>query len=241
MKKEEVIHLLKSPDFSQRLDSWKRVPFHKTLNHLISALCSEDEEVKWHAVTATGFLVSTLAAVDLEGARNIVRRMIWSLNEESGGVGWGIPEALGEILARNETLAHEFAPLLVSYIQPGDNFFNFEPLRRGVLWAVGRAAQTRPELLRSLGAGDALLPFLKSGDAGVRGVAAWGLGQLRDEQGLSGLARLLPDRETVQIYLEGRLRFFPINQLAEEAMEKISKGPVSPTDRGMGEEEPGLD
>ena len=235
MQKKEVFDLLKSPDFIKRLDFLKDAPLHKTLNHLFAALCSGDEEIKWHAVTAMGLLVSSLAANDPEGARNILRRMMWSLNEESGGIGWGIPEALGEILARDENLAREFAPMLVSYIHPGDNFLEFEPLQRGALWAVGRVARTFPDMFQSLGAGNFLLPFLESRVSAVRGLAVWGLGLLGDEECLPGLNRLLRDEEVLQFYLEGRLSFFPVGQLAREAVEGIRRRLDSRTTQGMGE------
>ena len=223
MQRKEVLDLLKSPDFGKRLEPLRGIPLHQALNHLFSALCSEDEEVKWHAVTAMGILVAPLAGIDLEGARSILRRMLWSLNEESGGIGWGIPEALGEILARDENLAREFAPILVSYIQPGDNFLDFEPLQRGALWAVGRVARTFPGLLQSLEAGNSLLPFLESKDSGVRGLAAWGLGPLGDGKSLPGLARLRSDEGVIRLYLDGRLRCCRIGRLAEEAVEAIRK------------------
>lgn len=133
--------LLKSPEFEKKLKSLRKAPIHRAFRTLLSALCSKDEEIKWHAVTVTGILVADLAQKDMEGARSILRRMIWWLNEESGGIGWGIPEAMGEILARNDTLAGEFAPILVSYVQPEGNFLEFELLQRGVLWGIGRLAE----------------------------------------------------------------------------------------------------
>jgi len=40
-----------------------------------------------------------------------MRRLMWNLNDESGGIGWGNPEAMGEILACHEALANEYAPI----------------------------------------------------------------------------------------------------------------------------------
>ncbi len=221
MKKQEIIDLLKSPEFRERLGSLNSLPLHKALNHLFSALCSEEEEVKWHAVTAMGFLAVPPAGTDLEATRNVLRRMMWFLNEESGGIGWGIPEALGEILARNETLAREFAPFLVSYIQPGDCFLDFEPLQQGALWAVGRVAHTYPGLLQTLDAGRSLLPFLKSRVSGARGLAVWALGALGDGPSLSCLADLRGDEEVIHLYLEGQICSRTIGRLAGEASKKI--------------------
>jgi len=101
---------------------------------------------------------------------------MWNLNDESGGIGWGSPEALGEIMARNGKLASEYAFLLISYINPDGNFIEHEMLQRGVLWGVGRLAGERPHLMR-----DALpfLPaYLKSADPTLRDLAARAIGLL---------------------------------------------------------------
>jgi len=91
--------------------------------------------------------MATLADADMEAARVVMRRMIWQLNEESGGIGWGMPEAMGETMARHEGLAQEYAHMLVSYIQEDGNFLEHVPLQRGVLWGLGRLAQARPWLV----------------------------------------------------------------------------------------------
>jgi len=153
-----VFALLKSPELEKKLESLRKYSVHRVFRTLLSALCSEDEEIKRPAVTVTGILVADLAPRDMEGVRRILRRMIWSLNEESGGIGWGIPEAMGEILARNEPLAREFAPILVSYVQPEGNFLEFELLQQGVLWGIGRLAEIHPQVLRSLDGTQYLYP-----------------------------------------------------------------------------------
>ena len=223
MHKKEIFGLLKSPEFIERLDSLKDFPFHKTLNHLLSALCREDEELKWHAVTATGALVANLAGRDLDAARDILRRMMWSLNEESGGIGWGLPEAMGETLARNENLAREFAAILVSYIQPEGNYLEFEPLQQGALWAVGRLAEAFPFLLTPLKAGEFILSFLEARDPAVRGNAIQALGFLGEEQSLLRLNGLLRDREVVRLYRGGEFMSRRIGELAQEAIERIEQ------------------
>jgi HEAT repeat protein len=235
MEKKKIIDLLKSPDFLKRLDTLQGLPLHKTLSTLFSALCSEDEEVKWHAVTAAGRLVADLGERDPEAARDILRRMMWSLNEESGGIGWGFPEAMGETLARNETLAREFATLLFSYIQPEGNFLEFEPLQRGVLWAIGRLAEAFPSLITPLKPGAFLLPFLESTDTAVRGNALQALALLADEEILPRLEGLLRDREVHRLYWGGQLISKPIGDLAQEAIELIKKR-GAPTREGWGKE-----
>jgi hypothetical protein len=223
MLKQRIFDLLKSPDFNQQLNSLKDFSFPKTLNHLFSALCSEDEEIKWHAVTAMGFGVADLAERDLEAARNILRRMVWSLNEESGGIGWGLPEAMGEILARNEGLAREFAPLLVSYLQPSGNFLDFEPLLRGALWAVARLAESHPQILQTLEADSCLLAFLSSPDAPARGYAILALGRIGKKESLLGLEAYLHDETEIPLYENQEFRRVRISQLARKALLAVQR------------------
>jgi len=223
MKKQEVFDLLKSPDFNQRLNSLKESPFPRILKHLFSALCNEDEKIKWPAVTAMGFLVADLAGHDLEGARNILRRMMWSLNEESGGIGWGLPEAMGETLARDEKLAREFAAILVSYLQPEGNFLEFEPLQRGALWGIGRLAETQPHVLQSLDAHSCLLAFLSSPDASARGYAILALGRIGKKESLQALEAYLQDESEILLYENQELRRVRISQLARRALRAVPK------------------
>ena len=83
----------------------------------LADLCSNEEQVKWTAVKTLGAYVSELAENDLEAARDWMRRFMWQLNEESGGIGWGVAETMGEAMARHEGLAREFSCILVSYLR----------------------------------------------------------------------------------------------------------------------------
>ncbi|HID31456.1 MAG TPA: HEAT repeat domain-containing protein, partial [Desulfobacterales bacterium] len=116
-----------------------------------------------------GAVVANLAEKDMESARVVMRRLMWSLNDESGGIGWGAPEAMGEIIASHEGLAKEYVSVLISYVREDGNFLEYEALQRGAIWGVGRVAQARPELVQN--AVPHLVLFLESPDAAVRGLA----------------------------------------------------------------------
>jgi len=212
----EVFAILKGPDFARKFDLLEKTPIHRILRTLLSALCREDEEIKWHAVTLTGMLVADLAQKDLEGARNIIRRMVWSLNEESGGIGWGLPEAMGEILARNESLAREFAPILLSYVQPEGSFLEFELLQRGALWGIGRLAGAHPQLLLSLDAAKYLSSCMDSADPLIRGHAVWAIGRIGTQGDIPKLENLRRDETEIRLYEGERFRSVRIRDLAEE-------------------------
>ena len=187
--KRHVIDLLKAVDFAGVLETFRSYPARRVINPLFSCLCSTEPQIKWRAIKALGAVVANLAQDDMESARVVMRRMIWNLNDESGGIGWGVPETMGEVMARHEGLAKEYVNILVSYIREDGNFLEHEPLQQGVLWGLGRLAQTSPELLQD--AVPHLHPFLSSEDATLRGLAAWILGLLGGPQCESELEPLL--------------------------------------------------
>ena len=187
----------------------------------LADLCSVDERVKWEAVKNLGIHVSELAEKDLESARNWMRRFMWQLNEESGGIGWGVAEAMGEAMARHEGLAREFAHILLSYLREDGNYLEYEPLQKGVLWGIGRLGQVRPELLRSGSALHYVEPFLHSSDGPLRGLAAWVLGWIGNPQSLPLIYNLLNDPTEISIFSGDNLEIRSIRELAEEAIKKI--------------------
>lgn len=71
------------------------------------------------------------------------------MNEESGNIGWGIPEAFGEALAQPRPLADDFYRVLFSYIRnrEGDNTWcDYAPLRLSCYRAVERVITAWPDL-----------------------------------------------------------------------------------------------
>ncbi len=192
------------------------MPARRVVNPLFSFFYSTDEWVKWRAVTAAGVVVARLAHKDLESARIVMRRLMWNLNDESGGIGWGSPEAMGEIMARHDGLAREYACILVSYINEAGNFLEHEMLQRGILWGLGRLAHTRPELVQD--ASVYLPPFMQSKDAVHRGLAAWVAGAIPSEMTKSLLKRLVTDKARINIFIRMNLVERTVGQLAAEAL-----------------------
>jgi hypothetical protein len=116
-------------------------------------------------------------------------------------------------------LAREYVNILVSYICEDGNFLEHEPLQQGVLWGLGRLAQTRPELLQD--AVPHLHPFLSSKDATLRGLAAWTIGLLDAGKAEPGLEILEGDDAEVTLYLNGTERTYLVSELAKQAIKGI--------------------
>ena len=177
-----------------------RMPLRKVVNALFPFFCSKDPLHFWQAVTAMGAVVSLLAEENMESARVVMRRLMWSLNDESGGIGWGSGEAMGESMARNDRLAEEYACILISYINPCGNFIDNPELQKGILWGLGRLAQDRP--IRAAGASALLVPFLSSPDPVLRGLAAWTAGALPGTATKPLLIGLSSDNEVIPFIRE---------------------------------------
>ena len=219
--KRRVLEILKSHDLDQVVDELCRLPARQVINSLFSLLCSSDEQIKWRAVTAMGTVVANLADEDIESARVIIRRLMWSLNDESGGIGWGAPEAIGETLACHEGLAREYANILTSYIKEDGNFLEYEPLQRGAMWGIARLAQIRPHLVQD--AKHYLIKRLDSSDATIKGLAALTLGLLGDEEALSQLEDLSRDDTEFHLYLDCKMGVRRVSELAEQALATVRK------------------
>jgi hypothetical protein len=215
-----IRNLLKSPDFEDALRNFDVEP-KTAISPLLSCLYETDELMRGRAIRAIGHTVSMMAGSHPESARNIMRRLIWSLNDESGGIGWGAPEAMGEIMAENEMLAHEYHRILISYIDEDGNPLENELLERGVLWGIGRLARSRPELVRT-----AVGPVLKqliSKDPVKRGLALWALLAFNPDPELVGplAVPLLEDESNMGVYEDGRIVNLRVQDLASRLLKAI--------------------
>ena len=217
--KKKILTLLKDEEFDKGLEKICQLPARQAVNPLFSFFYSTNELIKWRAITAMGAVVSRLAEQDMESARVVMRRLIWNLNDESGGIGWGSPEAMGEIMARHFRLAEEYAFLLVSYVNEQGNYIEHPILQRGVLWGLGRLAHSRPRLVKH--AVSFLPPYMRSEDAIHRGLAVWTAGAL--DSGLTKplLQHLSNDNATVNIFIDMHLIERTVGQLALEALSKL--------------------
>ncbi|MDY6904148.1 MAG: HEAT repeat domain-containing protein [Thermodesulfobacteriota bacterium] len=146
--KKIVAALLQQGDMDAAMAQIRQYPPRQIINPLIGLLFHKNAPVQQRAIAAIGATTARLAESDMESARVIMRRLMWSLNDESGGIGWGAPEAMGEIMARNHRLADEYHRILLSYIAPDKNFLEHDDLRLDALNGIKRLAAARPELVR---------------------------------------------------------------------------------------------
>jgi hypothetical protein len=223
--KKEVFRLLSHEDFSSALMQLSRLPGRQVINPLFSFLYHTDDIIRWHAVSAMGVVTAGLADKNMESARVIMRRLIWNLNDESGGIGWGSPESMGDIMSRSDNLAREFSKILISYVLPHGNFLEHPVLQRGLLWGLQRLSNEKPDLTR--GATPFVRPFLTSPDPFHRGLAVCFAQSAGDAKALSYLEKLTRDETLISLYSDFCMTTHKVADLADSAIAVIQQNPNS--------------
>jgi len=228
--KKEVFSILRQENLQQVLADLARLPVKDSVNALFSAICQLDERLRWHGISGMGLMVARLADEDMEEARIMMRRLLWSLNDESGGIGWGAPEAMAEIMHQHEGLAEEYIHMLISYTRPDGpeleqdgNFLEHETLQRGLLWGLQRLCLRRKDLLLEKGLPADIPQYLESADAVVRAFAVCLCGLLRVEAAHQRLAELRGDAALVAWYDEGRFLSQTVGEFVELALAEVQR------------------
>ena len=197
--KRAIQKILRRDDLPSIFAFLSSLPAVQTINPLFSGICHTDRAIRWHAIAAMGPCLARLANEEMEGARIVMRRFMWSLNDESGGIGWGAPEAMAEAMVHHARLAEEYAHILVAYMREDGYYLEYPPLQRGLMWALARLAGKRRRLLLERDAERYLSPYLRETDDEVRGLAAYALATLASRKAcdLLAAAENLPRSVTV--------------------------------------------
>ncbi len=184
----------------------------------ISLFLDPYPRVRWRAITFIGELTYRLALEDMEKARMVMRRLMWQLNDESGGIGWGCPEAMGEIMARNPYLAKEFSSILVSYIMEEENFLDYPPLFNGALWGLARLSQTDSRHIKR--AIPTLIALTTKKETTPKLLALLALNHAKDYVDLSQLKDLRDDPGSEEVYWNEEFIIIKVSQLYTSLVSK---------------------
>lgn len=173
---------------------------------LINILYSTDELLRWRAVECLGLLTRQISLVEPDRAREIIRRLLWALNDESGGSGWASPEAVGEIIRNRPDLYNEFVSIVVS-------FWEDPSLIRGIIWALGRIGEKDSALVNDY------IPLmhelLDAPDPKLRGLALWALKKIKADIPADKAGRLREDNSEFQVFENKGLGKYKIAQLIQ--------------------------
>ncbi|MBI5583247.1 MAG: hypothetical protein HY892_05455 [Deltaproteobacteria bacterium] len=216
--KKEVKALLSEENFSGLLELAGR---HggKTGNILISLVTDLDPVTRWRAIKGLGLVTAQLYQGDPEQARRVLRQLIWNLNDESGGIGWGMPEAFGEILARQKDLAREYSCILAGYLVNSKNCLDQDILQQGLVWALGRVKEFKPaerELIIR-----ALLALLKQARGELMAMTVWTLGELGAGEALPLLDDLPRAEQMLNLMADDEVKTLTFNEVLDQTKRKL--------------------
>lgn len=171
----------------------------------------QDELLRRRAIEAVGIIAGYLAQTDRGVVRDYLRRLLWLMNDESGGLGWHAPEAIGEILVNVPELIGEFAPLLPHYLSE-------EPFEAGTHRAIHRVTEIKPQVFVPY-----LADFRRSLDDPDPAIRALGAGIVLAVDPAGGRAAVEQLRHdghpfTIYDYQTGQLQRSTVGEMIEAAI-----------------------
>lgn len=196
----------------------KELPsLRKAVSILISLSYDKQSVLSWRAIEAIGLLTAELAGTDPDSVRNIVGRLLWMIRDESGGIGWSVPEILGEIVRNNPVLCEDIAPIIAS-------FHEELMLTPGVMRALSRIGQINAETVEY--AVPIIRSYLSTAAPLTRGLAVTAIAEMGDAASLDILERMKEDSSEISLYENGELVKKTIARLSGEAAKKLDdEGP----------------
>ncbi|GMT47362.1 MAG: hypothetical protein IEMM0007_0928 [bacterium] len=184
--------------------------YPRAISVLISLSYDKESMLTWRAIEAIGPLVREVTDKSAGAGRIIVQRLLWSITEESGGIGWSAIEMLGETVRHCPDSYDDLIPIIIG-------LFDEEIFREGVLYAICRISERKPVPL-DVAAG-LLNKALVDKDPKVRGRALLTLQCLKRTMQVEVpevVGELVHDNSEIKVYCAGELIERKISELAEE-------------------------
>lgn len=113
----------------------------KVISMLVRMAYDKETLTGWRAIKAIGVASRALIKTDYDYLRETVRKLLWSLTDESGGIGWSAPEILGEIVCADINRFADIVPIIINVYDIEEEVF-----RSGVLYALLIVSAHAPNL-----------------------------------------------------------------------------------------------
>ncbi len=164
---------------------------------------------RWYAISALEALAEAYAKEYDEIYRNVIRRAVWAMADESGNVPWAAPEMMTAVIKARPQQYKEFVKIMIT------NGLDSPMCHLGVLWSIGHLgseymSEIEPFMNR-------IMKFLDSKDGELRGTAVWALKQLQYEPAFVKIDSMADDSAAFWIYENEQLQQKTISQIVEPA------------------------
>jgi hypothetical protein len=213
VRRKIIIPLLEEKKYDEMLEMAKK-DAKATFRLLIGSTYDKADILCWRAIEATGMIAGEIAKTSPDVIRSLAQRLLWMLRDESGNNLSSAPEMLGEIVRNSPDALADIAPVIAS-------FHDEVLLRQGVLRAVFRIGELRPDLICV--SGEFLEPFMRDEDPAVRAYALLIAGAYSLKAALPVISSLTNDGGTATLYSDGDFISASIGQIAAKVHERLSK------------------
>ena len=112
-KRQQITQLLLNEDYPALADLAR----YGVVTILLQMLFDPESLLHWRATEAIGYLAKTQP----KRIKEIIPRLLWSLNEDSASFGWGAAAVLGEIGKNNYKIVEDITLMLFQF--PGGGFY----------------------------------------------------------------------------------------------------------------------
>ena len=126
-RKQALLELLRQRRIDNYSDWYRAAP--SPLRTLHSMLWDPDHLTCWRAIEAFGVLTPLMRESNHESLVTLIRKLFWSMNDESGMLCRRAPETIAEILLHAPSMRHDFLPNLTHYVLE-------EPFEAGICRAL---------------------------------------------------------------------------------------------------------
>ncbi len=210
--RQQIDNLLMQRDFERVLDLCQME--RQALKALQRNLYSIEEKLLWPAIEAIAVIMETWwLSGDEEKVREYIRKLLWSINDESGGIGWNAPQTIAETIVRIPELVDPYGSIII------DRTMKEPLLVQNGLWAIGRLGRRIESDLGFFK--EVVLENFESDNPHTLALAAWAMGEAAFKPALPMLESLRMRPELVRIYIDGKFCERTIGRWAEDAIAKI--------------------
>ena len=213
MLRKRIIPLLEEKKYDEILEMAKEET-KATFRLLIGITYDKTDILCWRAIEVSGLIAGEIAKTNPDVIRTLAQRLLWMLRDESGNNLSSAPEMLGEIVRNSPDTLADIAPVIAS-------FHDEVMLRQGVLRAIFRISELRPDLISV--SGEFLEPFLRDEDPAVRIYALLIAGVYNLVATLPVISALKNDGDTATLYSDGDFITVSVGQVATKIHERLSE------------------
>ena len=211
--KKQVEDLLRKRDLERLIDLcekdrhyWQEVRFR---------LYDLDENISWAAIQTVAKLMHRWWQSGKEDkVRQYIRTLFWSMNDESGGIGWSAPQTIAEIILYIPEIIEPYGRMMIAHS------LDEPPLVKGGLWGIGRLGRRVTDAVALFK--DKILTIFAIDDFETLGLASWAMGEACFTPAGPFLEQLRSSAESVKIYMGNDFLEKPLGKWAQEALAKIN-------------------